>query len=207
MPSIKDRVVARGIKFLFHFTNIENLDSILLNGLMPRQTLEEAATDAHTNDILRLDGCMEASCVSIGFPNYKMFYKYRCENIQNEWTVLAINPMVLWTKDCAFCSANAASAAVTSIPLAERKQKKAFESMFAEIPDKPTRNEMNIPPNLPTDPQAEVLVFDQIDPDLILGAAFTKSTTAQIYRDKYTGFQFISGTGLFNARHDHAYWR
>ena len=40
MESIEEIVVARGIETLFHFTRIENLEPILLHGLMTKTEVE-----------------------------------------------------------------------------------------------------------------------------------------------------------------------
>jgi hypothetical protein len=151
----------RGIQHLTHFTRLENLDSILKHGLVSRAKLD-ATIEPHAyfvNDDWRGDGCTEANCVSISFPNYQMFYKYRQANLQAQWVVLLLKPDILWELDCAFCRENAASKNVTAIPLTKRKQFSALVEMFDQYP--PVKRD-TLPSSYPSHPQAEVLVFGTI---------------------------------------------
>ena len=77
--AIQNFVNERGIKYLAHFTQIENLSSILDNGLIPVAPLSKTGIDYVNNDLYRIDDCEDANCLSIQFPNYKMFYSYRVE--------------------------------------------------------------------------------------------------------------------------------
>lgn len=96
---MQDEVKNRGIEYLWHFTKIENLDSILRNGLIPRGVLSAQGINVNFNDHHRLDRQVNANCLSIGHPNYKMFYRLRVQDSSQLWVVLAIKPEVLWTKD------------------------------------------------------------------------------------------------------------
>lgn len=77
-----------GIEVLVHFTHIANLNSILQHGLLGRAQLESMSwlEPPKYNDTYRLDGQREAICLSISFPNYKMFYKYSFNN-RSDWVV------------------------------------------------------------------------------------------------------------------------
>lgn len=65
----------RQIDRLYHFTQAENLSNIFRYGLLPREILENEEIDSCFNDDYRFDNCLNAVCMSIEFPNYKMFYK------------------------------------------------------------------------------------------------------------------------------------
>ena len=149
----------RGITKLFHFTRIENLRSILREGLLSRETLDTRGQQYCFNDEYRLEGHKNAVCLSISFPNYKLFYKYRVESGNHiQWIVLHIDAKVLWRLDCAFFHTNAAASAMTSISLDEHKEFNALEAMFLNAPEK----RRALDNNEPTDPQAEILVFSPI---------------------------------------------
>src|SRR5436190_20996431 len=105
--AIRTYCAARRIDTLVHFTRLENLAGILADGILPRATLETASRRVIFNDDIRTDGHKEAACLSVSFPNYKMFYKYRSADQTATWTVLLIQAEVLWELDCAFCWANA----------------------------------------------------------------------------------------------------
>ena len=204
---MKNLVEQHEISLVWHFTRLENLDGILTDGLIPRDQLEKRNTQPVYNDQYRFDGCKNAICCSIGHPNYKMFYPMRLENENQEWVVIGIKSSILWEKDCAFCTENAASNNVTNIPLEERKGVIPFEMMFHEIEGMPTREELGISNNCPTNPQAEVLVFDNIEPSYIVGAVFQTKSRADEYAGKYPGFKLIYHRAHFKPRKDYRYWQ
>ncbi|ABQ25481.1 hypothetical protein Gura_1280 [Geotalea uraniireducens Rf4] len=91
-------VEGRGIAHLIHFTRFENLNSILQHGIRPRQVLDAGGEEYIFNDELRLDGCLDAVSLSISFPNYKMFYPYRCQDYSINWAVLRLKSSILWDR-------------------------------------------------------------------------------------------------------------
>lgn len=156
----------RGIKYLYHFTPDANLLSILEHGLHSRQTLLEAGVKFLVPDAYRMDGRAEAVCLSIHGINMDMLAAKRRD--YPDWAVLAFDASILWTHRCRFCWRNAASAEVA--------RKKGFlggpyglELMFAEPSIGPNRLAQGLQPYEPTDPSAEVQVFDPVSPDLIRG--------------------------------------
>ena len=166
VKSIKKIVAERRIETLCHFTRVENLSSILRKGLLGRSQLVERRIQFEKIDHNRQDGCPEAVCLTISFPNYKLFYTKR-NNYgdwhgvdHNQWVVLLLDARLLWELDCAFCKYNAADSSVAGLPLEDRKKTEALESMFGDFPTLNRR--WNFPLNFPTSPQAEVLVFDAV---------------------------------------------
>lgn len=205
---MRNAVVQRGIKYLVHFTRVENLVSIFENGLVPVQTLRKRGMDFVYNDEYRFDNCENANCLSIQFPNYKMFYSYRNQFSEVDWVVLGIKREVLWVKDCAFCIENAASNTVTSIPLSLRKGVQAFNSLYEDYPGKPSRSTLGIASEMPTHPQAEVLVFDIIEPEYIWGVAFESSSELEKYKTLIpSDVKLQVVPKLFSYRIDYEYWR
>ena len=105
----------RHIRTLIHFTRIENLSSILQQGLLGRSFLEKRGQPFEWNDEQRLDAHKEAVCLSISFPNYQMFFSVRerkkkaNEANDSQWIVLLLDANILWELDCAFFQENAAS--------------------------------------------------------------------------------------------------
>ena len=213
MNEIERIVNEKNIRWLVHFTRIENLRSILENGLLPRDNFEGLNLQPLTNDNLRLDGFLGATSLSIESPNYRMFWKCRCDakeqhSIPHEnWVVLGIKPNILWEKDCAFCSTNAASNAIVQVALEERKGAEALKRLFSEVDGKPSREEMRINNRCPTDPQAEILVFDKIEPDFIFGAVFKNNESIERFREKFPQKKFKVFSSLFFPREDYNYWQ
>ncbi len=204
---LKKVVKDREIEFVIHFTRIENLKSILEKGIKPRKKLEKKKIKSIFNDEYRIDGFKNATCCSICHPNYKMFYSLRQSDIEQEWAVIGIKKDIIWEKDCAFCIENAASSNVTSIPIEQRKGKKAFKKLFDELGTSPTRKELKIPDSCPTNPQAEILVFEDIKPKDIVGVAFNSSARAEEYKKLYEDFTFVYHRAFFGPRLDYEFWR
>ncbi|EOU9531550.1 DarT ssDNA thymidine ADP-ribosyltransferase family protein [Cronobacter dublinensis] len=166
MMTVQDVTQQRNITRLFHFTHSDNLPSILENGLMSRTVLDEECGDYKYNDEVRVDGHLDAICLSISHPNSKMFFKYRKSKL-GDWVILQIKPSVLWEKKCAFFPTNAASNNVRFNDLDLMKGPKALNCLFADDVFG-TQRVRNLPLEYPTDVQAEVLVFDRIDPSYIV---------------------------------------
>ncbi|MCC8392510.1 DUF4433 domain-containing protein [Paraburkholderia sp. MMS20-SJTR3] len=188
---------------LAHFTRASNLESILTHGLCSVTKAAEIGIAPNINDEQRLDGRRAGASLSIGFPNHKMFFKYRQMNPQERWVVLGINSAVLWEKNCGFCQRNAADHRIRALPLASLTGVAAFRGMFDQLDDLPSRAEQNLQAFDPTDPQAEVLVFDVIEPQYIEAVAFDshelKNAFSASLGDRYAEV-FGAETGPFASR-------
>ena len=204
---IKKVVEEYEIKYLVHFTQADNLQSIFKHGLLSVNALEERGIIYKRNDQYRLDGFPNAICLSIQFPNYKMFYKYREQNPEVDWAILGIRKEILWEKQCAFCSDNAASSKISSTSISERMGVTAFKRMYDEWPGKPSRKILGIEKSYPTNPQAEVLVFDAIEPSYNWGVAFIDEETKNKYK-KYLPINIKAEvqSSLFKYRVDWEHW-
>jgi len=201
---LKDDIKAKNIRRVIHFTRIENLNKILQEGLRPR---DELSTGEYIyNDEHRIDGYTNAVCCSICYPNYKMFYKLRMEDPTAEWVIIGIKTKVLWKKDVAFCFDNAASSDIITLPLEVLKGSEAFLKMFEEYDNKPSRHAMGLPDCYPTNPQAEVLVFDTIDPKDIFGLVFETQERKDEYKKRFPDLQMLGNKKYFSARHDYDHW-
>lgn len=204
MGDIREFVEARGIKGLLHFTRAENLESILTRGLVPRDALVLEGFD-NFNDSHRIDGT-NAVCLSIGFPNYKMFYGLKLADPAAKWAIVGVSARVLWELDCAFCAANAASAAVTAIPIAQRKGLNALKNMYADWVSV-KRSDLKIPDHYPTNPQAEVLALQGVPRRYILGVIVLNELHRQELLAKFPDVEVRVSAQLFRYRKDYEYWR
>ncbi len=203
MQAIRTHANTIGVPFLLHFTRVTNLPSIMQHGLYPVSRVAEIGVTPQINDELRLDGHRNATSLSIAFPNHRMFWKCRQDSEGAQWVVLAIKSRVRWTKECAFCRHNAADARISCQPLEQLKTHAAFVSMFEEIDGMQSRQTQKLKPYDPTDTQAEVLVFDVIEPTLIAAAAFENAATRDAYQGILGNRQILvnrTGKGYFAAR-------
>tara|TARA_B110000196_G_scaffold320046_1_gene340221 strand:+ start:1487 stop:2110 length:624 start_codon:yes stop_codon:yes gene_type:complete len=203
---MENAVKQKKIEYLWHFTKLENVGSIFQNGIVPRAVLEANRANVAYNDQYRLDGFKAASCLSIGHPNYKMFYRLRQQDPSVEWVVFGVKAEVLWTKDCAFCRTNAAHSSVTSVPIEQRKGVLAFESLFSPVVGKPSRQVLQLSDECPTDPQAEVLVFDTIYPIDIVGVVVPTKAKELELKPLYPAHQVVYHRAHYYPRLDHQHW-
>ncbi|ENX4858843.1 TPA: DUF4433 domain-containing protein [Vibrio parahaemolyticus] len=164
----------RNITTLLHFTQLENLPSILEHGL---QTKDELAEDAKCNDELRLDNHTDTISMSIHHPNDPMFYKYRTElrkkDPKSDWCILGVRASILLEQDALFCKHNAASAAIIGKTEEDLRKPESLEGMFTELAGYESRSEQRLNDNDPTDVQAEILIKGTIPPEKIGAVVFT----------------------------------
>jgi hypothetical protein len=204
VKTIQEYLAERDITHLFHFTRTSNLDSILQRGLVPRDILtREGYSDF--NDQYRYDGT-HAICLSIGFPNYKMFWGIRQDNKDVDWVILVINAAALWMLPCAFCVTNAASASVAAIPLEQRRNLAALQAMYADWGDK-TRAVLGIQNHYPTNPQAEVLMLDGVPRAYILGVIVLNTAKQQELQARFPELDVRVIVSYFRYRQDYAHWK
>lgn len=169
MAASKRRALKRAAKALqiadlFHFTQIESLDSILTYGLVQRNNPGDATL--LMTDPYRLDGRPDCICLSASFPNYSMFWAIRRDRYpEREWCVLRLRSRIVWNFSCLFFPQNAARWGPNTVRAAFRT-KQAFETMFAG------NRLANLPPHHPTDVQAEIQVEQSIRVDEITAIYF-----------------------------------
>ena len=212
---IRQICTERDITTLVHFTRGENLQSILLQGLLGRSHLETRGQDFLFNDADRADWHPEANCLSISFPNYQMFWRIRrkTEEIKkvkdSQWIVLLLDAKVLWELDCAFCQDNAARKAVSSTSLEDRKRPDALEAMFGDFYNI-RHQDLLIPKNYPTHPEAEVLVFDPIPMRYIKAIYFWDADARDSWLPHNINANyeiFCTNRPYFKYRSDYETWR
>lgn len=216
---IKQFCVERGIQTLAHFTRIENLGSILREGLLSRERLDIQGISCHINDVDRIDGHKDRICLSLSFPNYKMFFSIRekkratDEVHDSQWVVLILDAELLWELDCAFCQENASSNRVRHIPLEDRKHLDKLRALFADEFCYDTREirrqSLDIPDNYPTNPQAEILVFDRISSRYIREIVFFESPAMRQWERGNVGNytqKCRDDRKYFYPRRDHEVW-
>ena len=199
---IRDRVRARRISCLTHFTRMDNVASIARNGLLSRDRMDRLKGSGfsyvHTDE-KRLDGMPDHISTSVSFPNYKMFYKCRQEFSPDNWVVILIRKEALWKLDCKFFFNNAAGSEIQSPSHKRWSRVKAFDRMF----EREKRN-VNIPPCYPTNPQAEVMIKDEIPKEYIEKVAVETPSAGGLINISYPVEVIVK---LFRWRRDYAQWK
>jgi hypothetical protein len=169
--AIQSVVERREIKFLIHFTPVQNIPSILKYGILPRAVLQAQNISAMCPDGMRLDQCLDRISLSISFPNYRMLYSKSMAPNAPAFCICKISPRVLWERHCLFSSRNAALSGQRHIAANEDWTASALEAMFVEpdlsIRGAKSRKDRLLPDSFPTNPQAEVLVAGSIPEEWI----------------------------------------
>lgn len=197
MILLKNREITR----LVHFTPISNLESIFERGMLSRNILYDSDIEYCYSDDFRFDNKLDYICNSISFPNYKMFYSKRMEDLNIEWAVLSIDSDLLVSKlDTEFYRMNAAS----NDPFKYKYNvcsNDALEYMFY-----PEDRALNLPRNYTTNPQAEVLVKDSIHPSYIkcIDTCGLNDTAKSIAIN--CGIYYNKDSNLFGPRKDYKRW-
>ena len=192
LKDIFECVKKRKIKYLLHFTRCENLKSIFTYGLLSRNYLENNSLEVIVTDDDRFEKMTDYICLSISFPNYKMFWRKRLDYPKAEWAVLLINAEILAKCSCKFFKINAASRGAEEVLLSE-----LFE-------DDGTRVARQLYDNEPTNSQSEVLVKDWIKPEHIIKVFFKDQETFDKYASDIPLNKGCLNTkiSLFEPRHD-----
>lgn len=169
----------RGVRYLVHFTRFENLMGIFQQGLLPNAVRRamKLNTPWQRTDWLRIDGLPEASCLSVSRPNHLMFNRKRSEG--GDWVVLGFDAIELLKLPSIFIETNAARGGSFKLEpqtLCKLATPSAFERMFSVSPL--SGNDLlgvNRGSNHTRDPQAEILVFDVIEPSLLSFVALSRN--------------------------------
>jgi len=191
------------ISHLIHFTRISAIESILQRGLLCNSSVREL--ELSVLDSKRLDKKPDHICVSIGFPNYKMFYKYRCQfGNEHSWFVILIKPSLLWSRRCLFYADNAARFSQSSQDPSAMMGRSAFERLYANRPPM----KYSLPDSFPSSPQAEVLIPGDINLDDIIRFDFpdheSRLSKISLLR-KYNVTSKVSEE-FFRPRVDYPHW-
>lgn len=197
---IRRAVRDRGIQYLVHFTQLDNVPSILEHGLLSRRKLDKREIEYELNDENRFDQALGAISLSISFPNYKMFSHHRNKgcNAGVRWAVLLLRRDLLWKTKCTYHYTNAASKDFRHKRSQDLKSLKAFERMFTREIEGKCRDP-RIPPSYTTDPQAEVLVFQWIPADRITAVHIEKREDRETLIEKCKEQNIIIRSSLFKV--------
>jgi hypothetical protein len=141
-----------------------------------------------------------------------MFYPKQ-KNLGGKWTIICISPEVLWKNDCSFFEQNAASSEMRY--KTNKSNLSDFEFMFninaknkrGEVLD---RSQLKLPESQTTDPQAEVLVANQINAKYITDICFPSISDKNEYSTYLKNNFNVTAhyyPNFFNPRKDYLFWK
>ena len=196
-------LMERDIKSIYHFTRLENLPSILANGIRPVSQLRDEGVIFHHNDDERHDGHRDASCFSIGFPNYRMFYTCQQRHPNSKWVILVVTSQVLDDKDCMYFYTNAANRCFREIDRATLRGAEALNRLYGNLDYRQRPADLN--PKHTTDPQAEVMIFGTVEPDYISMILCKEEDIKEV--EASSGAKKVSSNNyFFKPRSDYEAW-
>lgn len=186
---IYDEIIHRKIRYLVHFTSVNNLKSILENGIVPRGYIEEAVC----NDDLRLDNT-NYTCMSIEFPNHFLLSKFEQQYLNRDFCILKLDFRDMLEDNITFfyVPTNAATSGyrdrLKNAPKSfstYKAFKLLFEEQYQDSKGRFTtdRNQPNMQSFLPTNVQSEVLTPDVIDLKYIETIIFDDSQVMRKYEN------------------------
>ena len=214
----------RNIKYLIYFTRIENLKSILQYGIVPQKqhsfmNIRATGNNSKKRYYFQVDG----NGYSIEFPNYRLLNRLREDGDPTDRYVvlcLSAKDVLLNTiGEQVYCPDNA----LTN----EKKYfEKNLEALFLEgyfkegyVYDDEYHKEINvnrrdlrIPENYTTNPQAEIIICDIVEPKYIKKVVFESNVDKQKWLENNSEFQnqnveFIVDNYFFGPRSDYEFWK
>ncbi len=205
-----------GVEYLVHFTPIENLQSIIDNGIVPREILEKQGIPSVKPDEKRIDGRPDCTSFSISFPNYQLLFKNRLKKIT--FAILMIDPIVLCdVRDNSVYYLPDNAARMQAFGFSNFTSISALYNMFAEQVvtnlGLKTRDDLHLPSAYPSNPQAEVFLSGIIPPKYIKRIRVENFKTLKPLREALTlpanceeSFLYYDAK-LFSYRCDWEYWK
>ena len=179
--AIKNFLEKRGIKYLVHFTDKKNYDSIMKNGILSISeagrrgvfvNIKDNNISSHKVDSIMKSDNRDYISLSVTNVNKDLIRAYRASGRINNVIVIYIDSRILWKdigKDRIYCNMNASKNEVSF-----GRGLDSFENMFAPIVSQTDfmtgikttydRNRDGRKQNETTNPRAEILFEKRVDP-------------------------------------------
>lgn len=189
----------KGIQYLIHFTQAENLYSIFRYGLLPRTELTKRNIESYFN--IKSRKYHDAIALSIEFPDYVQFNSIRFRQHNLPWVVLVVDASILEKAQCAYSPMKGSALTYGN---------DAFLHLFDEVEDQVSRKVLNIPDKYPTTVQSKVLCYDGIPIDYIKEVHFENRENYFIYKGtipSHVETEVKICDTYFQTRNDYEYWK
>ena len=156
----------RCIRNILHFTHTSNLISILASGLKSLESLEKVTSTYKSSDIGRHDEIKQGIFCSIAYPNIWMLNGKKDLNPQ-EYAILEIMENALLLQHFAAFPGNSARTEIKMDAEKNFAQYVGVSGLRRMFLNKALRSEQKVPRNEPTDLQAEIIFFNELNVDRI----------------------------------------
>ena len=182
------------VDHFIHCTLIENLSSILENGILPRKNLE-SSHDVHgyITDSHRLDENTEATSFSVQNPNFEHLQRIYDRGESGEAAILVVANNLILNYPCSFYPRNAAKKEFKYKSFSHWQWSDRFEELFSDDEDgrRVTQDGAPFPSSWTTHADAEVMVFGEISPEYIEQVAIKNDRERAKFEKKFPKIEFI----------------
>jgi hypothetical protein len=169
----------RKIKNLFHFTHVDNLESIFKFGLKPKAVLSDESINFIETDNERLDGITQSISFSLEYPN-EWLLRHKIRQFGTKFVVLQLPASLLLTHPFLAFPGNAAGGAFLEHRLDNPNEYIGLRGVQNMFLSPHVRNLNNLESNQPTDIQAEILLLRAVDPSAITKVHIPKNIEKSI---------------------------
>jgi len=159
----------RKINHLLHFTDSDNLISILNYGVLNRDSLIAQKFNFKFSDSERRDLLTNTISLSLAYPNSKMLHMKKTLDQNRVFVVLEISLNILYEKNSRYIwmPGNAARQDIKKDAWTYPHKYVGMTGAARMFPPKDLRQEQNISSAIPLDIQAEIMFHDPIGPSKI----------------------------------------
>jgi hypothetical protein len=174
---IRSHVLLKVIGPIIHYTPIENIPSIIENGIVSVSESKVKDLKVVKNDNQRLDNLLNWISTSIMRPNYAYMHSIKARDPLKQFAIIELDPKLLWTHDWIAFPTNAAAKESQSLLLNDPSRLMGLNGLINLFKDGISRDRLNpakisrssysLSDNEPTDPQAEVMFFREIPSNFI----------------------------------------
>ena len=169
---IRSHVLLKVIGPIIHYTPIENIPSIIENGIVSVNESNVKNLNVVKNDNQRLDNLLNWISTSIMRPNYAYMHSIKARDPQKQFAIIELDPKLLWMHDWIAFPTNAAAKESQSLLVNDPSRLMGLNGLINLFKDGISRDRLNpakisrssysLSDNEPTDPQAEVMFFREI---------------------------------------------
>ena len=173
-------IKTRNIRSLFHFTSLNNLESILTKGFMGRESLNQKGVDFTLSDFMRNEPILDGVCFSLSRPNHYMAARKIAAG--HDLVLLEIGQVEVLLAQFNFIASPGNFGSTDLKNLLQEWPEKLIggQGLMNLFNSTKIREQYSIPDFEPTDPQAEIIFLDNLPKSCIKKVYFPNSTTYSV---------------------------
>ena len=152
----------QNISRLFHFTSIHNLESIVTNGFLGRDSLRESDLTFTPSDNYREEPLIDGVCFSLSRPNTYMAARKILSGQELILLELAGVDQILTNYNFVVSPGNFGSSSLKKKIMSWPEEFVGAQGLLNLFKAQEIREKYSIPSYEPTDPQAEIIILERL---------------------------------------------